>query len=221
LNTLFVGLLGFGFATVAGRTLKAAISLRAIWRAAEYDATIDAHVVRSALPFSAVIGLFSQRIVLSTALAHALPAPLMRVVLAHERTHLLRHDSFWQLAAAFVSLGHFPSLRRHLLADLALAAEQACDERAADLSGDRLTVASTILFVERLFANRPSLIASAPAFGGSDVAARVDALLHPVIEPPVWMLRGVGVAIALLIAALTPSATLHHWTETLLGLLLG
>jgi beta-lactamase regulating signal transducer with metallopeptidase domain len=216
---VFWGVVATSIVVVALRSLGAARSLHELWRAGRYEPAVAAHLITSSLPFSAVVGLARQKIVLSTALADALPAPLLRIVLAHEAGHVRRHDSFWQLVAALLSVGHLPPLRRRLLADLALAAERACDEHAAQVTSDRLGVAQAILFVARMLTDCAPSLPLAPGFGGSDVPARVEALLEPPGRARGWMVRTVEVALIAALLALAPSGTLHHWTETLLGLL--
>lgn len=217
----FWGVVAAGAVAVARPALGAARSLAALWRAARYEPAVGAHLITSSLPFCAVVGWVRQKIVLSTALADALPRGLLRVVLAHEAAHVRRRDSLWLLVASLVSVAHLPWLRRALLADLALAAELACDEDAAAAIGDRLGVAEAVVFVERLLSDRTTGHGLAPAFGGSDVAVRVEALLEPGRGAPTLAPSIVGAALIGAVLALTPSSTLHHWTETLLGLFVG
>jgi Zn-dependent protease with chaperone function len=217
-NGVFWGIVAAGIVAGARRALEAARSLQVLRQAAHYDAAVGAHLIRSALPFSAAVGLFRQQVVLSTALAAALPPALLRVVLAHEAAHVRRHDSFWQLLAALLATAHMPYLRCQLLADLALAAEQACDEDAATVTRDRLGVAQAILFVERMLGDRVRPLPLMSGFGGSDVAARVEALLVPPRRTRQWKMRAVEAGLVLALMALAPFDALHHWTETLLGL---
>jgi Zn-dependent protease with chaperone function len=215
---VFWGLVATGIAAVARRTIAAARALRELWPSARYEPAVGAHLIRSSLPFSAVMGLVRQKIVLSTALAEALPRPLLRIVLAHEASHVRRHDCLWQLVASLLSAAQLPPLRSQLLADLALAAELACDDHAAKAVGDRLGVARAILFVERMLADRSPIVPLAPGFGGSDVPARVEALLAPPRPIRVWLVRSVEGALIVGLVALAQSGAVHHWTETLLGL---
>ena len=219
-NGVFWGVIATGVAIVALRSRDAARSLQALCRNVRYEPAVGAHLIASSLPFSAVVGLARQKIVLSTALADALSPQLLRIVLAHEAGHVQRHDSFWQLVASLLSVAHLPSLRRQLLADLALAAERACDEHAAEVTSDRLGVAQAILFVERMLTDCAWSLPQAPGFGGSDVPARVEALLEPPGRARGWAVPTVEVALIAAVLALAPSDTLHHWTETLLGLLI-
>jgi hypothetical protein len=220
-NGVFWGLVAIGILTVGRRVLSAARSLRDLRLVGRYDQAVGVHLIPSSLPFSAVVGLLRQKILLSTALVDALPAPLLRIVLAHEGAHVARHDSFWQLIVSFLSVAHLPRLRRQILGDLGLAAERACDEHAATVTSDRLGVAQAILLVERMLTNHAGLLPLAPGFGGSDVPARVEALLEPPPRGRAWVVPTVEVALIAALLALASSGTLHHWTETLLGLLVG
>ncbi|MDT8320191.1 MAG: hypothetical protein RQ826_06640, partial [Xanthomonadales bacterium] len=111
----------------------------------------------------------------------------------------------------------------HMLGQLNLAVEQACDEVAAMHSGDRLGVAATIVKVSQLGAaeERASFSAS-PAFTGADAAVRVNGLL----QPPIPARRSIAVAalicgMLLTMAGLATSEWWHHSAESLLALHLG
>jgi hypothetical protein len=105
-----------------------------------------------------------------------------------------------------------------------MAAEQACDERAAAQTGDRLAVAQAIVSVEKLFGQWSSTGAGlAPPmpvshFTGSNVPGRVQALLAaPRAAPPLrYALPLLAVAVSGLVAFASP---LHHMTESLFGFL--
>jgi Zn-dependent protease with chaperone function len=176
----------------------------------------DVEVLDSELPWSFTAGLWRPRVHLASGLLAALPQPLLAAVLEHERAHARRRDPLLRITARALSWAHLPRLRRALLAELALASEQACDAEAGRRTGDRLAVAEAILAVERLLAGAPAP-AGVSAFGGSSVPERVHALLAA--EPPVarraqarW-----GTALALG-AALALADPLHHATEHLLSL---
>lgn len=180
----------------------------------------DVRLVRSARPFSVTFGLWRPQIWLSTALADALPPRQLDAVLAHERSHARRRDALRRLLACVGALAHWPSLRRALQAELALASEQTCDEAAARQIGDRLEVAETILAVERLLscARAPEHVALA-SFAGSAVEARVRSLLAGAPPEPargsLWWLAPAAIATAVVLVD-----PLHHATEHVLGLVL-
>jgi Zn-dependent protease with chaperone function len=180
----------------------------------------DVRLVRSTRPFSVTFGLWRPQIWLSTALADVLPQRQLDAVLAHERAHARRRDALRRLLAGVAALVHWPSLRRTLQAELALASEQACDEAAARHVGDRLAVAETILAVERLLARSraPEHVALA-SFAGSAVESRVRSLVAGAPPEPargsLWWLAPAAIAVAVVL--IDP---LHHATEHVLGLVL-
>ncbi|HXK24642.1 MAG TPA: M56 family metallopeptidase [Myxococcota bacterium] len=173
--------------------------------------------IESLRPFSVTLGLWRPEVWVSSALVAALPSAQLAIVLEHERAHVRRRDSLRRLVAAVLSLPQLPAVRRRVLAELALACEQACDEAAARL-GDRLAVAETVLAVERLIAQatpHPSLV----GFGEGGVAERVRSLLEPAPAEPASPLHWwLGTALA--IGAVCLAHPLHHLTERWLGWLL-
>lgn len=171
-------------------------------------------------PVSITVGLGTPRVLVSTGLRERLPAPLFQAVLAHEHAHARRRDPLRLLAVALLGALHLPATRRLLLADIALACEQAADEQAAREVGDRTVVAEAIVAVERLLRGQPS-IAGALGMAGCAAEARVTALLDEPLEAPRprrarWLLRA-----ALGGAALAAASPIHHLTETLLDLIAG
>lgn len=216
-------------AALAWPAVQAARQVRALLRArqllrdlhgASRPAGAGLRTVGSDRPFSFVAGLLRQRIYVSAGLTGRVSEDVLSVVLEHERAHVRRRDGARKLVARFVSTAHLPAVRAHLLAELDLACEQACDEEAALVAGDRLRVAEAILVVERTLAGLPAGFGVATSsFGGSNVVARVEALLDAPACPRAKV-RGawIGLALALSTAA---AGWLHHVTETLLGLLPG
>lgn len=180
----------------------------------------DVRIVQSERPISVTLGLLRPEIWISTGLLEALSLEQREAVIAHERSHARRLDSLRRLLARVGSLAHWPGLRRALQSELALATEQLCDEAAARLVRDRLTVAEAILTVERLLARAPAREHPVLAgFGGSAVEARVQSLLG---ADPGEPMRGrfFWLAPASLAAAVVLVDPLHHATEHVLGLLL-
>jgi len=176
--------------------------------------------VESQRPFSLTAGLGRGEIFVSSALVEALGPEALEVVIAHERAHGRRRDGLRRLAAQALSWPLRPTLRREVLAELAVATERACDEAAARGVGDRVRVAEVIVIVERLLAAWPS--SPAPdtlAFGGSAVPTRVRALLSA--PAPGAGRAGPGALAVLVVVGFVLPDPLHHATEHLLGLLLG
>jgi hypothetical protein len=208
-----------GAATTAARALVGGRQIeRALRAASRPEAGLPARVVVSETPLSLTAGLRRPTIFLSSGLLRALPRPFLDVVIAHERAHVARHDTLRALLASVLAWLHFPWTRHRLLADLALAHEEACDDRAGREVGSRVVVARAIIAVERLLAQ--AALAPTAGFMGGNVTARVERLLRDDGDEsrgPHGLLAA-GVVAALLVSVLVP---VHHLTETFLHLVLG
>lgn len=171
-------------------------------------------------PLAATIGILRPKVIISTALRRNVPRELVAAIAHHEDAHVRRRDPLLRTVARFGTVLHLPAIRRDLLRDLHLACEQACDERAAVLVGDRLLVARALLAVERLLStSQERLPAAAAGFADAGIAARVNALLEdPVSRAWNWL---PGTLAALLILVVATADRIHHTTETLLGLVAG
>jgi Zn-dependent protease with chaperone function len=97
--------------------------------------TIESHE-----QFAYCIGLLRPKVVLSRGLIDRLSQLQLEVVLRHEQAHAARRDNLrlWLAGLALLPVP-FP-LKQPLLADLALAAEQACDRAAATVGGQTLVI---------------------------------------------------------------------------------
>ncbi|MBL4775392.1 MAG: M56 family metallopeptidase [Mariprofundus sp.] len=180
----------------------------------------DIRVVDWDMPLALSAGIWRKQVFISSQLIQTLSKQQLEVVIKHEQTHLRRSDPLRHFVAHTFSFTHIPRLRKYLLADLELAAEQACDEAAAQTRG-RLHVADTILAVERLFVMKrpPNMLMS---ISGSNITARVEALLaQPTVHvslPGAYMaLIGAGA----LFVALAMMDDIHHFTESILQLITG
>lgn len=178
-------------------------------------------IVNSAAPVAFAGGILAGCVYISSALIRRLSPSELRVVVEHEWAHVRRRDGLRKLVASLLCATQLPGVRRRLMADLALACEQACDVEAAARVGDRTEVAEAIVSVERLFVGSLQVPAPGWSFVGGNVPARVEALLHeperyPSSDPGWVMVLATfgGLALALL------EAPLHHETEALVGLLL-
>lgn len=193
-------------------------------RLSQRDPVHGVHVVAVDAPLAFAAGLRSPELFVSRQLIAGLTPQQLSIVIAHERAHAERRDSLRQLAASCAAWLHLPALRRTLLAELSMAAEQACDERAAAQTGDRLAVAQAIVSVEKLFGQwtsadtAHSLPAPASHFTGGNVPGRVQALLDaPRAAPPS---RYAPPLLALIAASpMAFALPLHHMTESLFGFL--
>lgn len=203
--------------------------LRALWRlrragalvdrllaAARLDQGRDVLVVPSERALCLAAGLRAPRVVVSAGLIAATDSETLAAVVEHERAHARRRDALVRLLARASAMLHLPALRRLLLEELEVAAEQACDETAAIRLGDRAAVAAAILRVARLVPGEPTLAPLAAGIGPVALERRVTALLTPArqrgsVAPLVAVLV---VAAGLVFAA---SGYIHHFTESQLA----
>ena len=195
-------------------------AFRQIVHSAVFDRARGIWLVEADFPLAVTTGVLRPRIFMSTALLRSLPPDLVDAVTEHERAHRRRRDVLLKLVAGILSLVHLRRTRLRLLADLDLAAEQACDEETGVLLGDRLRVARALLALERLLQGTGMRVGLAGvSFGSSSVIPRVESLLGAPGSPVPhnkarrWL---VAVAAAALLLLADP---LHHSTETILGLL--
>lgn len=173
--------------------------------------------IGSSQPLAVTIGILRPRVVISSALRRNLPEELFAAVVDHENAHVRRRDPLLRTLARLGAFLHVPGMRRRMLRDLHLACEQACDEHAAEHSGDRLLVARALITVERLLArSKATLPVSVIGFGGAGITARVNALVKdPGPRTRMWLPVA---SIGLLILLVATADRIHHMTETLLGL---
>ena len=112
----------------------------------------------------------------------------------------------------------WPSVRAELLGELLLSTEQVCDEKTAEILGDRLQVAETILAVERLVGGYPGAPPLALGIDGGSLTARVSNLLD---GKPRRRWR-IGWLLAALVGVWIAAApALHHEAEHALDIVLG
>ncbi|HFX1916435.1 TPA: M56 family metallopeptidase [Pseudomonas aeruginosa] len=129
-------------------------------------------------PMALACGVGRGHILLSTSLMRRLNPMQLRVVLAHEQAHIANRDVLNRLTAAVLSSIQLPGVRRRLLRDLELALEQRCDFAAAKEVGCPVTVAETIVTVEKIFRQHArEQVPLTMAFFSDFVPERVEALL--------------------------------------------
>lgn len=108
-------------------------------------------LLNSRTPLALSCGIFKPAIYLSTGLQENLSADEVRLVIAHEKAHGDRHDSFRMWLARGFSAVFPPGVRRQLLLGLDMACEQASDEAALGIVKDPGTLASLLLKIERQY----------------------------------------------------------------------
>jgi Zn-dependent protease with chaperone function len=211
-----------GVGAVALRALKAQL---ATWRAVSALLRVagdDVHaggLVASAEPLSVTAGLVWPLVLISTGLRNRLAPRHVEAVLAHERAHARRRDPLRLVAVALLGAAYATGTRSLLLSDAALACEEAADEEAAGVVGDRTVVAEAIVAVERLLGERAHQIGLAVGMTGCATEVRVEALLRdPILPSPVASSRRIlwGAVVA---GALLAASEIHHLTETVLDLI--
>ena len=196
------------------RLRRASRVLRTLIRSGDADATLDVTIVETPLPICMTVGLLHPRIVIARELLAGLAPQQREIVLAHERAHSTRRDTLSMAVARALGSLHLPSVARWISTELDIAAEQACDEAAAERVGDRVAVAATILAMRRAWLVDPGTIgALGHGFAMQALERRVRALLAEPLPPDSlavhrWCLLS---CLALVLAC---AGALHHWTES-------
>jgi hypothetical protein len=172
------------------------------------------------------VGLLKRRVLISASLARSLSPQQLQAALLHEHHHLARLDGITRLILELADLFAAPGVLRPLCADVADAAEQACDAAAAVALRDGVVVAESLVEVANISV-RHAHDSVALAFWGrrhasASLEQRVNALIGgPVQSPsrgPVLPVAAACVAIAAA-GALWSHASIHHGVETLLALI--
>jgi beta-lactamase regulating signal transducer with metallopeptidase domain len=187
-------------------------------RTGQQDAARDATIIEIAEPICVAAGIVRPRILVSRGLLEELDPEAQRVVLAHERAHVLRRDALSAALVRLLSQFHLSAVADWLVRESDVAAEQACDENAAEAVGDRLRVASVILQVQRMVQGHQRM-PSAPAAVAlvqHAVERRVTSLLEDAPPPTSLSVpsRLLALGATLLLAC---AGELHHITEFLLS----
>ncbi|GAA1236074.1 M48 family metalloprotease [Oryzihumus leptocrescens] len=154
---------------------------------------------------------FTGRIVVSTGMLRALPAPERKVLLAHEEAHL-RHHHHLYVAAANLAAAANPLLRP-VSGAVAFSVERWADEAAASEVDDRRLAARALARAGLARLNsltRARETGSALAAVDSSIGERTRALLAP---PRPASRRVVAVILLLAMASVGASALVAHDTE--------
>lgn len=170
-------------------------------------------VVDDPAPDAFAVPGMSGRVVVSTAMLHAMPADEQRVLLAHERAHLIRRHHVW-IQGAEVAAAANPLLRP-VAAVVRLAAERDADEIAATQVGDRELAARALARagLARAAARRAGIprFGTALAAADGDVTDRARALLA---APPPGRRVLAGVIAAIVMATVAATVMTAVDTET-------
>ncbi len=116
-------------------------------------------------PFALTVGFFQPTIYLSQGLVKKLSKEELKAVISHEYAHILRKDNlFIFLGLLLKNFLFFLPLSHFLYRFFTREKEYAADELAAEITGDRLTLAQAIIKVKRLSQERKSLPAYVASF---------------------------------------------------------
>ncbi len=225
MNTAFVLLLilvtSYALLRVAFASMRVARALRVLAVLAmsgEQRRDLGVTIIETSQPLCLAAGLFRPRVLLSRGLLESLSREDRAAVLAHERAHVRRRDALVACVVRALATLHFPRMARWIVREVDIAAEQACDEEACQIVGDRVAVASAILAVERVaqHAAAEQLAPVAVAFGQRAAERRVEALLAEPGTPRSLVTLGAALGVAA-IGVLAASLQLHHLVESLLS----
>lgn len=143
------------------------------------DRAGDYRVVDSDGFIACCVGLLRPQVLVSRGVLDALPDAQFEAVLAHERAHAGRRDNLRGFLAHAVTRIWPRQTRQRFRKDLAADAEQACDARAAAITGDASVVVDAL---RALSVSAPGArLQRGMAFGEGDAMARV-AMLQDVGE---------------------------------------
>ncbi len=202
------------------RMVRATRVLRALTKTGLPRADLGATLLETPAPLCVTAGLLQPSVLISRGLFEVLSDDERAIVLGHEHEHARRKHALVASIVRMCSAVHLPAIRRWIVGETEIAAEQACDEEAGRVSGDRTAVAAAILTVERATqcTGMVGLGILAVGAGTCAVERRVRSLLA---DPQAGAsLRPVYVALGLvLVAVLAAADPLHHGTEAFLSML--
>lgn len=203
------------------KILRASKMQRSLMMASKPYHMQGVYIVDWDMPLALSVGIRHMKVFISSRLIQVLPSKQLEIVIAHEQAHLNRNDSLRYFIAHAFSFVHFPWLRNNMLRDFDLATEQACDEAAVEITGNRLNVADTILVVERLFnIKKPPFMAM--SISGSNISSRVESLLVPSpAHKPVAKAYMALAFFGLLLLTFAMMEDIHHYTESTLQFVVG
>lgn len=186
-------------------------SLVAISRPSSYGD--DVRLLDQDAALALTVGWRRPTALLSTGLIAGLSPAALAIVLAHERAHIARRDTWIALFDRFAASLLPRRTAAPLLERITIAREQACDAAAA-FAGGPLAVASALTQVARLGM-------SVPEAGVSVASGPLEARIHHLLAPPSparlpWLIP----TAALLAIALLGAGPVHTVAEYLITYLL-
>jgi len=201
--------------SIARRLQSSLLVARSLRFLAERPRRQPYEVLESREPFAYCIGLVRPHVVLSRGLISRLSRPQLDVVVRHEQAHATRRDNLRSWLAGIALLPCPRRLKQPLLAELALAGEQACDDAAAAVGGRDLVIETLGALGA---APSPSRVRARADFDNAATVASRIAALRSVrhFNPPIFSVVAV-VAIAYGAAAIVSTDVIHHGTEWLLA----
>jgi beta-lactamase regulating signal transducer with metallopeptidase domain len=224
LAALLLGRLVLTVLRLAWQGKRAAAARRALERIASTEAPGEApgdtrrlRVLPFDEPQAFVLGLWRPLLFVTRGLVSGAHREHLEPVLAHERAHLRRRDSLRRLVSSLALAFHLPGVAGRLERQLVRAHELAADAEAAAAVQSPERVAHALVQLTRVRRRAP---ASALAFDGADVEARVTSLLDPRPRHDQPQARTIGLVAVIACVLLGAGADLvHHGVEILLGLL--
>lgn len=140
-------------------------------------------VIHDDVPDAYALPGLSGRVVVSTAMLQALPAPERRVLLAHEAAHLRHHHHVYVQVVELSATAN--PLLRPLATAVRVGVERWADEEAATVVGDRTLTARAVARASLASATttRKASLAMALHMAGGAAASRTRALLAPAPHP--------------------------------------
>ena len=212
---LFAGALSAGLARLAWLASRAAPVQNPLWRAqlrelsASCGLTRPVQLLQSQHPALLVTwGLGSPKILLP-ATASSWPVDRIRVVLAHELAHVVRHDWLTQISAELLrALYWFNPLVWLAVRRLREESERACDDAVLEKGIEAPAYATHLLEVAKGFSGYRRAWSPAPAIASSShLERRVRAMLNSRLNRrPITPLARVAIVIALVIITIPVAA---------------
>lgn len=158
-------------------------------------------------PSPLVVGVVRPVLVLPPGLGEQLTVPQLEAVLAHELSHVSRHDTLANLAQCLVEvLFFFHPAARWLSRQVRLEREHCCDDAAVQLCGSARVYSSALLGLEELRQAGPALELGA---GSQPLLARVQRLLGK--AQPAEPRRRVAVRAVMALGVLAASGGAWAW----------